>query len=71
MWSAIESTQGALTHTSKSECKQKDALSVPNASTNNRFQDLIETTPSKIDKNDDNHFARSSNNNKEDIEKLK
>ena len=58
-------------YTSKPECKQKDALSVPNASTNYRFQVLIETTPSKIAKNDDNQFAGSSNNSKEDIEKLK
>ena len=70
MWSAIESIQRALTHASKSECKQKDVL-FPNVSTTNRFQYLIETTPSKIEKNDENHFAGSSNNNNEEIEKLK
>ena len=48
MWSAIESIQRALTHASKSECKQKDVLSFPNVSTSNRFQYLIETTPSKL-----------------------
>ena len=69
MWSAIESIQRALTHASKSECKQKDVLSFPNVPTSNRFQYLIETTPSKIEKNDENHFAGSSN--KEEIEKLK
>ena len=71
MWSAIESIQRALTHASKTECKQKDALSFPNVSTSNRFPDLIETTPSEIEKNDDNRFAGSSNNNNEEIEKLK
>ena len=71
MWSALESIQRALTHASKSECRQKDVLSFPNVSTSNRFQYLIETTPSKIEKNDENHFAGSSNNNGEEIEKLK
>ena len=59
-----------MTHASKSECRQKDVLSFPNVSTSNRFQYLIETTPSKIE-NDENHFAGSSNNNDEEIEKLK
>ena len=71
MWSAIESIQRALTHANKSECKQKDVLSFPNVPTSNRFQYLIETTPSKTEKNDENHFAGSSNNNNEEIEKLK
>ena len=71
LWSAIGSIQRALTHASKSECKQKDALSFPNVSASNRFQDLIETTPSKIEKNDDNYFAGSSNNNYEETKKLK
>ena len=48
MWSATESIQSALTHASKSECKKKDVLSFPNVSTSNRFQYLIETTPSKL-----------------------
>ena len=71
MWSAIESIHRALTHASKSECKQKDVLSFPNVSTSNRFQHLIETMPSIIEKNDENHFAGSSNNNNEEIEQLK
>ena len=71
MWSAIESIQRALTHTSKSECKQKDVYHSQMYQQATDFNTLLKQRLQKIEKNDKNHFAGSSNNNNEEIKKLK
>ena len=48
MWSAIESIQRALTHASKSECKQKDALSFPNVQQATDFKTLLKQRLQKL-----------------------